>query len=107
MATGALALHGLAWRRRAALSERTLNEATWTRPEQRGRALPSSEFRPQPDQRGPHGACALGREQREGVQKRAAAPQFAAGGRFPAVPWEGFAHGLEHPQHHPPARARA
>ncbi|MGH9471397.1 MAG: argininosuccinate lyase [Terriglobales bacterium] len=39
-----------------------------------GRALPPSAFRPQPDPRGPQGARALGWEQREGVQKRAAAP---------------------------------
>ncbi|MGH9478411.1 MAG: APC family permease, partial [Terriglobales bacterium] len=38
-----------------------LHEATWTRPEQSGRALPPSEFRPQPDQR-------------EGVLRRAAVP---------------------------------
>ncbi|MGH9415555.1 MAG: hypothetical protein ACRD01_02910, partial [Terriglobales bacterium] len=50
------------------------NEATWTRPEQSGRALPPSEFRPQPDARGPQGACALGWEHREGVLRRAVVP---------------------------------
>ncbi|MGH9478615.1 MAG: MmgE/PrpD family protein [Terriglobales bacterium] len=59
----------------------TLDEASWTDEgtggtftEQGGRALSPSEFRPQPDRRGPQGASALGWEQREGVQNRAAAP---------------------------------
>ncbi len=44
------------------------------RPEPSGRALPPSEFRAQPDQRGgPGRAGALG-WQREGVQNRAVAP---------------------------------
>ncbi|MGH9415702.1 MAG: hypothetical protein ACRD01_03665, partial [Terriglobales bacterium] len=44
-----------------------------------GRALPPSESRPPPDARGPHGACALGWEQRNGVVRRAAAS--------PPAPW--------------------
>ncbi len=47
--------------------------ATWTRPEPSGRAFPPRESRPQPDPRGPQGACALGWEQRTGVLRRAAA----------------------------------
>ncbi|MGH9478982.1 MAG: trehalose-phosphatase [Terriglobales bacterium] len=61
------------------------DEATWTGEgasgaftEQSGRALPPSEFRPQPGPRGSQGAGALGGEPPEGVQRRAAVPQLAA-----------------------------
>ncbi|MGH9417326.1 MAG: hypothetical protein ACRD01_11935 [Terriglobales bacterium] len=63
-----LALLGLLlWPRWSKVSP---DEATWTRPEQSGRAL--SKFRPQPDPRGPNGAGALGWEPRQGVLRRAA-----------------------------------
>ncbi|MGH9415672.1 MAG: hypothetical protein ACRD01_03510, partial [Terriglobales bacterium] len=84
-ALGAEALAGAAL---VALGSRMPLKAPWTGEgaggaftDQSGRALPPSEFRPQPD-RGPRGACALGWEQREGVEKRAAAPPpaRAAGG---------------------------
>ncbi|MGH9416880.1 MAG: hypothetical protein ACRD01_09655 [Terriglobales bacterium] len=45
-----------------------------------GRALPSGEFRPQPDPRGPQRAGVLG-WQREGVQNMAAAPLRTPGAR--------------------------
>ncbi|MGH9415157.1 MAG: hypothetical protein ACRD01_00870 [Terriglobales bacterium] len=61
------------------------DEATWMGEsasgaftEQSGRALPPTEFRLQPDTRGPRGAGALGWEQREGVLARAAVPHPAA-----------------------------
>ncbi|MGH9473562.1 MAG: virginiamycin B lyase family protein [Terriglobales bacterium] len=57
------------------------DKATWRRPEQSGRALPPSEFRPQPGQRGPQGAGALGWGQRKGFLRGAAAQQV--NGRLP------------------------